>query len=296
MRCNTRAGGHQENDWHQVNRQYAISEVSEKTGVNTVTLRAWQRRYGLLNPTRTEKGHRLYSDSDIEKIQAILVWLDKGVSIGKVKPLLEQSPSNVVSAEALEITSDVLNGIDGFSKDWLEKTVLQLLKEYPLSVLEKQFFSPIQQHLNGLETPLSEAQRAFWLSLCRKCLISTEAQIKSKAKQLVLVMSFDDVYSYKLPLELLRVKQQGKRALLLENYQGHLLGVDKMITQIGACSIVISGEKALPSKALNELSTWLAKVDIPIQITGTIKQIHPELSLLGSGSALANKSDTEVKA
>ncbi|MDO6499211.1 MerR family transcriptional regulator [Photobacterium sanguinicancri] len=91
MRCNTRAGGHQENDRHQVNRQYAISEVSEKTGVNTVTLRAWQRRYGLLNPTRTEKGHRLYSASDIEKILAILVWLDKGVSIGNSKTFIRTS-------------------------------------------------------------------------------------------------------------------------------------------------------------------------------------------------------------
>lgn len=34
---------------------FAISEVSEITGVNSVTLRAWQRRYGLLVPLRTTK-------------------------------------------------------------------------------------------------------------------------------------------------------------------------------------------------------------------------------------------------
>ncbi|OOE97942.1 hypothetical protein BZG79_15885, partial [Salinivibrio sp. MA427] len=37
-----------------------ISQVAEQTGVNPVTLRAWQRRYGLLSPARTAKGHRLY--------------------------------------------------------------------------------------------------------------------------------------------------------------------------------------------------------------------------------------------
>ncbi|MGR5129315.1 MerR family transcriptional regulator [Photobacterium swingsii] len=296
MRCNTKADTQQLDDRHPEKPLYAISEVSEKTGVNSVTLRAWQRRYGLLNPTRTEKGHRLYSESDIERIQLILSWLDKGVSIGKVKPLLEHSPANMVSAEALDITSEVIESIDAFSKESLEKTVLQLLKEYPLSVLEKQFFLPIQQHLDGLDTPLSDAQRAFWVSLCRKCLISTEAQIKSKAKQLVVVMSFDDVYSYKLPLELLRAKQQGGRAFLLENYQGNLLGVDKMITQMGACSIVIVGEKALPSKALNDVFAWLTKVDIPIQITGTIKQIHPDLAQLSSDGSLLERQDIEVKA
>ncbi|PSW24906.1 helix-turn-helix-type transcriptional regulator [Photobacterium swingsii] len=295
MRCNTKAATQRVNNRHQEKPQYAISDVSEKTGVNTVTLRAWQRRYGLLNPTRTEKGHRLYSESDIERIQLILSWLDKGVSIGKVKPLLEQSPANMVSAEALDITAEVLASIDAFSKESLEKTVLQLLKEYPLSVLEKQFFFPIQQHLDGLDTPLSDAQRAFWISLCRKCLISTEAQIKSTGKQLIVVMSFDNEGSYKLPLELLRAKQQGRRTFLLENYQGKLFGLDRMIDQVNACSVVIGGEKALQNKVLNDLIAWVTKAGIPIKITGTIKQIHPELAQISSDGSLPERQDSEVK-
>ena len=38
-----------------------IREVARQTGVNAVTLRAWERRYGLIVPQRTPKGHRLYS-------------------------------------------------------------------------------------------------------------------------------------------------------------------------------------------------------------------------------------------
>ena len=38
-----------------------IREVARQTGVNAVTLRAWERRYGLIVPHRTEKGHRLYT-------------------------------------------------------------------------------------------------------------------------------------------------------------------------------------------------------------------------------------------
>ncbi|OZS44236.1 MerR family transcriptional regulator [Photobacterium sanguinicancri] len=296
MPCNTKAGTQQVDERHPEKPLHAISEVSEKTGVNSVTLRAWQRRYGLLNPTRTEKGHRLYSESDIERIQLILSWLDKGVSIGKVKPLLEHSPANMVSAEALDITSEVIESIDAFSKESLEKTVQQLLKEYPLSVLEKQFFLPIQQHLDGLDTPLSDAQRAFWLSLCRKCLISTEAQIKSTGKQLIVVMSFDNEGSYKLPLELLRAKQQGRRTFMLENYHGKLFGLDRMIAQVNACSVVIVGEKALQNKVLNDLLTWVTKSAIPIKITGTIKQIHPDLARLSSDDSLLERQDTEVKA
>ena len=50
---------------------YAIREVSELTGVKPVTLRAWQRRYNLVQPQRTEKGHRLYTDQDIALIKLI---------------------------------------------------------------------------------------------------------------------------------------------------------------------------------------------------------------------------------
>jgi DNA-binding transcriptional MerR regulator len=55
---------------------FPIREVSRLTGVNPVTLRAWERRYGLIQPTRTESGHRLYSQANIEAIRSILAWLE----------------------------------------------------------------------------------------------------------------------------------------------------------------------------------------------------------------------------
>src|SRR3546814_4637558 len=42
-----------------------IREVTRQTGVNAVTLRAWERRYGLIVPQRTAKGHRLFSNEQI---------------------------------------------------------------------------------------------------------------------------------------------------------------------------------------------------------------------------------------
>ncbi|MRR30597.1 MerR family DNA-binding transcriptional regulator, partial [bacterium] len=40
--------------------KYNIKTVSQRTGVQTVTLRAWERRYKILEPTRAENGYRLY--------------------------------------------------------------------------------------------------------------------------------------------------------------------------------------------------------------------------------------------
>src|SRR5690606_32777803 len=67
---------------------YTIGEVAQLCDVNPVTLRAWQRRYDLLTPQRTDGGHRLFNDADIDRIREIKRWIDSGVQVGKVKTLL----------------------------------------------------------------------------------------------------------------------------------------------------------------------------------------------------------------
>jgi DNA-binding transcriptional MerR regulator len=67
---------------------YSIGEVAERCGINPVTLRAWQRRYGLLKPQRSEGGHRQFDEEDILRIEEIKRLMKSGVSVGKVKALL----------------------------------------------------------------------------------------------------------------------------------------------------------------------------------------------------------------
>lgn len=57
-----------------------IGEVSRRTGVPVSTLRAWERRYDLLDPERTEGGHRLYRDTDVERVRAMQSLVDEGWS------------------------------------------------------------------------------------------------------------------------------------------------------------------------------------------------------------------------
>src|SRR5476649_311132 len=66
-----------------------IREVARQTGVNAVTLRAWERRYGLVVPQRTPKGHRLYSTEHVQRILKILTWLNRGVSVSQVNHLID---------------------------------------------------------------------------------------------------------------------------------------------------------------------------------------------------------------
>jgi MerR family transcriptional regulator, light-induced transcriptional regulator len=68
--------------------RFPIRTVALLTGVKAITLRAWERRYGLIRPLRTPKGQRLYSHADIERIRKVLTFLDRGVQISRVSELL----------------------------------------------------------------------------------------------------------------------------------------------------------------------------------------------------------------
>jgi DNA-binding transcriptional MerR regulator/methylmalonyl-CoA mutase cobalamin-binding subunit len=68
--------------------RFTIRAASALTGINQNTLRAWERRHALVQPERTPKGYRLYSDDDIERLRLIQRALQEGVSIGRVRDYL----------------------------------------------------------------------------------------------------------------------------------------------------------------------------------------------------------------
>lgn len=86
--------------------KYNIKSVSQRTGIQPVTLRAWERRYQILNPQRAENGYRLYSERDV----ALLAWLkfqvDAGVSISSAVADFQSdirkgfSPESVINTPA----------------------------------------------------------------------------------------------------------------------------------------------------------------------------------------------------
>ena len=62
---------------------YTIGTVSKLTGVGAITLRAWERRYGLIKPVRKESGHRLYTRSHIDQINRITSLTQKGIRMSR---------------------------------------------------------------------------------------------------------------------------------------------------------------------------------------------------------------------
>lgn len=95
---------------------FPIRHVCAETGINPVTLRAWERRYGLIQPVRTAKGHRLYSAEDIVRIRRIFSLIEEGVAVSQVGRVLEQEPDGDVLRNGYSAEADVSAALTAASR------------------------------------------------------------------------------------------------------------------------------------------------------------------------------------
>lgn len=93
--------------------RYNIQAVSRRTGVPAPTIRAWERRYGLPRPGRTEGRQRLYSDDDVHVIEWLRARTAEGVSAARAAALWRDQaavphPPLRSVGEAPEVLSEAL--------------------------------------------------------------------------------------------------------------------------------------------------------------------------------------------
>ncbi|MCS6177537.1 MerR family transcriptional regulator [Shewanella baltica] len=134
-----------------------IGEVSLLTGVNAVTLRAWQRRFGLVIPARTPKGHRLYTSENIQEIHEINAWLAKGVAISKVKPLLMSTAklsSEMIESQVVDLWDEQITALNTAVFDFNQHKLQQILDDafglYPFQLVKEKLLQPWLNQLDDL--------------------------------------------------------------------------------------------------------------------------------------------------
>jgi DNA-binding transcriptional MerR regulator len=150
---------------------FPIREVARLTGVNPVTLRAWERRYGLIQPTRTESGHRLYSMTDIERVRSIVDWIDRGVAVSKVGKILAKTEpmkvlahiisDDLVQADYLQWQEQIQQAVSAFDDQQLDRVYGQIFSSYSLPVVFQDILMPLWLQL--LQRQEAFGQTSEWL-------------------------------------------------------------------------------------------------------------------------------------
>jgi DNA-binding transcriptional MerR regulator/methylmalonyl-CoA mutase cobalamin-binding subunit len=117
--------------------KYPIKVVSQMTGLSAFVIRAWEKRYNVVIPSRTDTNRRLYSDEDIKKLRLLNQAVQKGHNIGgiaklsidEIKSVLESD--QVGSAVVEDSPADMFSDVDSMISKCIET-----IKAYDAKALE----------------------------------------------------------------------------------------------------------------------------------------------------------------
>ena len=126
---------------------YTIGTVSKLTGVGSITLRAWERRHGLIQPVRKESGHRLFTRQHIDQINRITALTQQGVRISQIRPEMLETESDLQTGDESDVWSDYLNSmiaaIIDFDEDRLEEIYNEALSLYSIGIVTRKLLTPL---------------------------------------------------------------------------------------------------------------------------------------------------------
>lgn len=153
--------------------QYLISTVSKRSGVKSDLVRAWERRYQAVTPTRTEGGHRVYTDLDIARLKLLNQATNTGHSISQIAQLSLDELQTLLKKEADPEVQTLVKPIalgsnrHHIAEDYVEKCYASVLA-FDAHTLESHFENAIvelgtemfiEKLLNPLLTLIGERWR-----------------------------------------------------------------------------------------------------------------------------------------
>jgi len=128
-----------------------IGELSRRVGVPPELLRAWEQRYGLLQPVRSAGGFRLYTAADETRVRSMRRHLDAGISAAQAARLaLGERASEAgegESASLAPLTSDLGDALDRLDEPGAHAALDRLLARFTLQTVLRDVLLPYLHEL-----------------------------------------------------------------------------------------------------------------------------------------------------
>jgi len=132
--------------------QYSIRAVSQATGLSVETLRAWERRYGIVGPKRDLSGHRVYSACDVSRLRRLRETTDRGHPIGKIAHLsdeelgclLSDRESDQAGSEAAQaFVARILAAVEEYGTQECDTAIAMAFALLPAEEVVRDVLSPV---------------------------------------------------------------------------------------------------------------------------------------------------------
>jgi DNA-binding transcriptional MerR regulator/methylmalonyl-CoA mutase cobalamin-binding subunit len=270
-----------------------IGTVAELTGVNPITLRAWERRHGLIRPRRTATGRRMYSPADVALIRQIVDLLDRGMRIGQVGAELAAEEERRADPESA--TQDpwavhrvrMTDAIVRFDEDELEESYNAALSLYSIDDVTRELLTPLlvalgERWQSGKGSVAEEHFFGFYLRNKLGARFHHRARFNTGPKLLVACLP-NEQHENGLLLLSLALHERGYRLVLL----GANMPVEELpaaASQADCDAVVLSGSLE-PDPALLSLSLprIVARTDCPV-IIGGAASLHSGDAIRAAGA------------
>jgi DNA-binding transcriptional MerR regulator len=133
-----------------MSRRFRIGELAQRTHVNPDVLRAWERRYGLLKPERSNGGYRLYTPDDEERVRAMVAHADAGVPAAEAARLVLSGVGIGEGAEGppLEaIATELRSALDRFDESAAQSALDRLIGTLSFDTMAREVILPYLREL-----------------------------------------------------------------------------------------------------------------------------------------------------
>lgn len=261
------------------NGMYPMRTVANLTGINPVTLRAWERRYGLIQPQRTPKGHRLYATQDIDRIHKVLELLKQGFAISQVGKILD-SHGDISTAPSARTRTDIwtdfqqkmLTAIDVFDEALLDQIYNNVLSLYPDDLVNTCLSTPVLRTLGQRwkETPDGIAREHFFTLYLRNKLGARihHINMQSKGPLLLITCLPGELHEVGMLFFAIKAISHGYRVLLL----GANIPLDQLpvVVEKRPCAAIVLSTTTEPALSIinEQLAALLSQISLPVFVGG----------------------------
>lgn len=272
---------------------YPIRTVATLTGVNPITLRAWERRYGLVRPKRTDSGHRLYTREDIDLIRRVLMLLEKGVPISQVRHALDGRDAGAVSGAAtatgpwVRYRELMITAIARYDESGLDEIYNEVLSLYPINLVTRELLLPLLKQLGerwaSAEGSVAE-EHFFGVYLRNKLGARFHHRARGNPGPKLLAACLPGEYhEVGLLLFALAAHEQGMRVVLL-GANTPLGDLPLAVRRSGSQAVVLSGSyEPQPGLLERELPELVRATSVPVFVGGIVSVGHRD-AILAAGA------------
>ncbi|MBP8293970.1 MAG: MerR family transcriptional regulator [Caldilineaceae bacterium] len=304
---------------------YNLKAVVRETGLKPDTLRAWERRYGVPAPQRTDSGHRLYSQHDIDTLKWLLDRQSEGMSISRAIELWSRLESEGVDPLQATITpgahrhldlraapapieqpaltnSDVVTGLRdawvnaclAFDEFHAEQLLAQAFAVFPIEVvcldLIQRGLAQIGDSWYRGKITVQQEHFASALALRRMEALLTSTPAPTRPGRIIVGCPPDEEHTF-VPLMLsLLLRRRGWDVVYL-GANVPLRSLESTLAAVRPSLVVLTAQQLHTAASLLEMAELLFNERVPLAFGGLVFTQVPELYQTIPGYYLGDRLD-----